>query len=196
MGEESVTISGRGNIRIVAGSMRGRRIGVPRTGQVRPTSEKVREAVFDVIGPIGGLKVLDLFAGSGAFGLEAVSRGARACVFVEADPGAAEVLRRNIDALGCGAACQVVASDYLRAAKTLMGQGQVFDLLFVDPPYRILTEVEYALTAHVPSLVSPKGLMVIEGPRSLRPTFGQDIVFERDYGETRISMLAVRRSDS
>lgn len=180
----------------MAGTMRGRRLGVPSTGEVRPTSEKVREAVFDVLGPIKGLKALDLFAGSGAFGLEAVSRGAERCVFVEKDRGVAETLRWNINALGCGAVCEVVICDYLKAAEALVAKAKAFDLLFVDPPYRILAEVEIALAALVPSLVAPGGVVVSEGPKSLHPSFGQNVVFERDYGDTRISMVKVGRNDT
>jgi len=163
---------------------------------VRPTSERVREAVFNVLGPVTGVSVLDLFAGSGAFGLEAVSRGATACVFVEVDPGVAETLRRNIAALGCLGTCKVVVEDYLRAAERLWREGKVFDLLFVDPPYRILADVEVALAPLIPSLTTPEGVVVSEGPRSLRPTFGQSLVFDREYGDTRIAMVKLRRSDS
>jgi 16S rRNA (guanine966-N2)-methyltransferase len=184
-----------GVIRIVAGSMRGRRITVPEGGAVRPTGERVREAVFDVLGPVAGLNAVDLFAGTGAFGLEAISRGAKSCVFVEADATVAELLRRNIVALGCPGACEVMNADYLGAAEALCRRGRRFDLLFVDPPYRILAEVEIALAPLVSSLSTPDGVVVSEGPRSLRPTFGQSVVFDREYGGTRVTMVKVRRSD-
>lgn len=88
-----------GTIRIIAGSRRGRRIKVPVKGEVRPTGDRVREAIFDALGPVDGLRILDLFAGSGAMGLEALSRGAGRCVFVESDREVAAVLRANIAAL-------------------------------------------------------------------------------------------------
>jgi 16S rRNA (guanine966-N2)-methyltransferase len=185
-----------GSVRIVAGSMRGRQITVAKGGVVRPTSERVREAVFDVLGPLEGLKALDLFAGTGAFGLEAVSRGAMACLFVEVDRGVAETLRGNIAALGCAGNCRVVVSDYRRAAEGLRREGKAFDLLFVDPPYRILADVEVALAPLIPSLTTSEGVVVSEGPRSQHPTFGQSLIFDRHYGDTRITMVKVRRSDS
>jgi 16S rRNA (guanine966-N2)-methyltransferase len=178
-----------GSVRIVAGAKRGRRLGVPTRAEVRPTSEMVREAVFDVLGPVGGLCVLDLFAGSGALGFEALSRGARACVFVEKDRGVAGTLRTNMDKLGYGSICRVVVGDYVKAASALERGGERFDLLFVDPPYRMLAEVEATLTSLVPRLLSPVGVMVIEGPRSLSVDFGQAVIFERQYGDTKVSMV-------
>jgi 16S rRNA (guanine966-N2)-methyltransferase len=184
-------MSGRvpGRVRIVAGAKRGRRLSVPGGAEVRPTSEMVREAVFDVLGPVGGLSVLDMFAGTGALGLEALSRGARTCVFVELDPGAASVLRANIDTLEYGRLCRVVVADYRKAVGALGRAGDRFDLLFVDPPYRMLAEVEATLTPLVPSLLSPEGVMVIEGPRSMAAVFGGALIFERDYGDTKITMV-------
>jgi 16S rRNA (guanine966-N2)-methyltransferase len=181
-----------GRVRIVAGAKRGRRLEVPARGDVRPTSEMVREAVFDVLGPVGGLKVLDLFAGTGAMGLEALSRGAAGCVFVEQDSGVARVLRANLEALEYGRWCRVVVADYRRAAATLERSAERFDLLFVDPPYRMLAEVEATLTPVVTNLLAPHGVMVIEGPRSMSAAFGQSAVFEREYGDTKISMVRLK----
>ena len=178
-----------GRVRIIAGAKRGRRLEVPTGAEVRPTSEMVREAVFDVLGPVGGLRVLDLFAGTGALGLEALSRGAAHCVFVERDSGVASVLRGNIEVLDYGRTCRVVVAGYLGAVKALERSGERFDLLFVDPPYRMLAEVEAALTPLVTRLMSPEGVMVIEGPRLESTAFGQSPVFEREYGDTKITMV-------
>jgi 16S rRNA (guanine966-N2)-methyltransferase len=181
-----------GTVRIVAGVKRGRRLSVPAVSEVRPTSEMVREAVFDVLGPVRGLRVLDLFAGTGAFGLEALSRGAHACVFVECDARVASVLRTNIETLECGRMCRVLVADYRRAVHALERTAELFDLLFVDPPYRMLAEVEATLTPLVPSVLSPGGVMVIEGPRSVSAEFGQPLVFQRDYGDTKITMVKLK----
>ena len=178
-----------GAVRIVAGAKRGRRIDVPKRGLVRPTSEMVREAVFDVLGPVNGLRVLDLFAGTGALGLEALSRGAQECVFVEQDQGVVSILRDNIKALGYEQSSQVIAEDYRKAALALERAGERFDLLFVDPPYRMLAEVETTLATVVTELLSSEGVMVIEGARSASATFGQSLVFEREYGDTKIVMV-------
>jgi 16S rRNA (guanine966-N2)-methyltransferase len=189
-------MSGRppGVVRIVAGARRGRLLKVPSAGGVRPTSEKVREAIFDTLGPVGDLDVLDLFAGTGAMGLEALSRGARSCVFVEEDSPAAGVLRSNITALGYEHVCRVVVSDYKQALNRLIQMETRYDLLFVDPPYRILAEVEVTLKPLVSSLLSDCGVAVIEGDRSSRTTLGQTLLFERVYGDTRVTMISTRRS--
>ena len=180
---------GAGTVRIVAGTMRGRRLRVPARGEVRPTSEMVREALFDALGPVTGMRVLDLFAGTGALGLEALSRGARDCTFVEDDRAVGSSLRGNIAALGYGNVCRVLIADYRRAVDTLMRSDKPFDLLFVDPPYRILAEVEETLTPLVSCLLSSGGVMVIEGPRAMAVTFGRSVIFGREYGDTRITMV-------
>lgn len=188
-------MSGRapGRVRIVAGARRGRWLRVPR-GDVRPTSEMVRGAVFDVLGPVGGLAVLDLFAGSGALGLEALSRGASSCVFVEGDPAVALVLRENIDALEYAPVSSVMTADYRKALETLAKSGKSFDLLFVDPPYRILSEVEVSLAPLAPSLMSEDGVMVIESQRSSEVALWGTRIFSRTYGDTRVTMVTVKRS--
>jgi 16S rRNA (guanine(966)-N(2))-methyltransferase RsmD len=181
--------SGSGKIRIVSGSKRGQRISVPLSPSVRPTSDKVREAVFDVLGDVLGLRALDLFAGSGAMGLEALSRGAGSCVFVESDPKVAATLRGNISSLGYQGVASVLGRDYRAAVAALARGDDLFDLLFVDPPYRMLAEVEETLTPMVCEVVSPDGILVVEGPKSCATTFGLVAVFERVYGDTKITML-------
>ncbi len=182
-----------GRVRVIAGAKRGRLLRVPR-GDVRPTSELVRGAVFDVLGTVSGLTVLDLFAGTGALGLEALSRGAARCVFVESDPAVAQVLRENIAALDYTAVGTVMAADYRNALETLAKSGKIFDLLFVDPPYRILSEVEASLAPLAPSLMSEDGVVVIESERSTEVSLGWTRVFSRTYGDTKITMVTVKRS--
>lgn len=184
-----------GTIRIIAGAKRGRRLRVPAEGCVRPTGERVREAIFDVLGGVEGLRVLDLFAGSGAMGLEALSRGALYCVFVEGDRAVADVLRRNIALLGFQeGAGRVLVSDYVRAVTRLAGSPGGFDLLFVDPPYRMLPEVAAEIRPHLSSLLADEGLVVVEGHRSVTVDMGLPRVFDRFYGDTRVVMLRSRRN--
>lgn len=182
-------------MRIIAGAKRGRRLRVARGREVRPTSELVREAIFDVLGDVSGLRVLDLFAGTGALGLEALSRGAAWCVFVEQDVEAAAVLRANIANLGYENSCRVIGTDFRRALTSLVGRQPGSDLLFVDPPYRMLAEVEVTLTPLLMSLLSPAGVVVIEGQRSSDVTFGRPPSFAREYGETKVTMIKMRRGD-
>ena len=182
-----------GTVRIVAGSRRGRRLRVPEAGEVRPTSEVVREAIFDALGPIGGLTVLDLFAGTGAMGLEALSRGAARCVFVEQERKVAEMLRANIDALDYLQASRVVNADYRAALESIDSAGETFDLLFVDPPYRMLPEVEVTLAERVSSLLRDGGVVILESQKGSHPALGAVPVFDRVYGDTRVTMVCIRR---
>jgi 16S rRNA (guanine966-N2)-methyltransferase len=184
-----------GRIRIVGGAKRGRRIKVVSEKGVRPTAERVREAIFDALGPVVGLRVLDLFAGTGAMGLEALSRGARSCVFVEHDTRAASVLRDNITALELEPLSTVIQGGYLAAAKRLAMQPVPFDLLFLDPPYRMLAEVEAALTPLLSGLLGEDGVAVVEGPKAFHPSFARVPVFDRLYGDTRVIMICMRRND-
>ena len=161
---------------------------------VRPTSEMVREAIFDSLGPIMDFTVLDLFAGTGAMGLEALSRGATRCVFVEKDREVASSLRDNIRVLAYDAKARVVVADYENALQEFTRAGEGFDLLFVDPPYKLLTEVEVTLRPLVPSLVNEGGVAVLESGKASHPTLGAVPVFDRVYGDTRVTMVARRRN--
>ena len=123
-------------MRIVAGEYGGRRLVVPRDGRVRPTADRVREAWMSILAPeLPGARVLDLFAGSGALGLEALSRGASHATFVELAPASLEALRANIEALGVGERTTVRRGDALRFAQGL-GAG-AYDVAFADPPYGV-----------------------------------------------------------
>jgi 16S rRNA (guanine966-N2)-methyltransferase len=121
-------------VRIVAGEFRGRRLKVPADRRVRPTADRVREAWMSILGgALSGARVLDLFAGSGALGLEALSRGAASATFVELDPTSLGALRENIDALGVAGVATVYRGDALRFAEGLPPNS--FDVVFADPPY-------------------------------------------------------------
>lgn len=125
-------------MRVIGGAARGRRLVAPRGLRTRPTGERVREALFDILGPaVAGTRVLDLFAGTGAVGIEALSRGAARAVFVERDRGAVRALRANLAAVGAGRAqARVVAADALAACPVLAASEAPFDLVFVDAPYQ------------------------------------------------------------
>lgn len=124
-----------GWIRVIAGELRGRRLRVPAGSGVRPTADRVREALFDILGDtVVGARVLDLFAGSGALGIEALSRGARDASFVERDRRALAALRENLERLGLGTRSTVLRGDALaRLSDECRGDG--FDLVLADPPY-------------------------------------------------------------
>jgi 16S rRNA (guanine(966)-N(2))-methyltransferase RsmD len=172
--------------RIVAGSARGRRLEVPPGQGTRPTSEKVRAAVFNMLGQFfDGGAVLDLYAGTGALALEALSRGCERAVCIEADRRAAEVLRRNVDGLGFTGRVEVRLG---RAADLAARLAPGFTLAFVDPPYQEGPEDGLALAG---PLLGPGGRAVAEhdARRSLPPRIGPlALVDSRRYGDTGISI--------
>jgi len=149
-----------GRIRIIAGEFRGRRLVVPRGRQVRPTGERVREALFDILGErVAGARVLDAYAGTGALGLEALSRGAREVVFLESDRSAARLLRANVEALGAGGRCAVHDTD---AVAWLEGPrvGPAFELILADPPYA--ADEGSRLVGRAAGRLAPDGWLVLE----------------------------------
>lgn len=175
--------------RIIAGRLGGRRIRTPPGGATRPTSDRVREAMFSSIqSELGGfddLRVLDLFAGSGALGLEALSRGAAYARFVESDGRAADVIRHNLRELGVnGSVARMTAARFALSAPP-----ERFGLIFLDPPYALATDVLAGLVASLKqSAAEPGALFVVE--RSTRDPFRwpDDVQALRDksYGETRL----------
>ena len=123
-------------MKIIAGALKGQRLVTPRGHRTRPTADQVRIALMDTLMPhLAGARFLDLFAGAGGVGLEAVSRGAGRAVFVESDAAALDALRRNIAALRVQAQARAVRGDVVRGLGMLAAQGERFDLVFLDPPY-------------------------------------------------------------
>ena len=150
-------------MRIVAGTHRSRRLVVPPGRGVRPTSDRAREAVFASLGPAtAGARVLDLFAGSGAMGLEALSRGAASCRFVERDAQALAAIRANVDALGERERAVVERADALTALRRLAAAGETFDLVVADPPYDAVPGLAVELGALLPAVLADDGRIVLE----------------------------------
>jgi 16S rRNA (guanine966-N2)-methyltransferase len=180
-------------VRIVAGSRRGRRIQAPPGRATRPTSDRVREALFAIVGPVDGLEVLDLFAGSGALGLEALSRGAAAAVMVERGPRAAACIRANAAALGLEDRVRVVARDWRAALAAERRARRSFGLCLLDPPYSVTERVVTDVGAALGPLMAPSGTVVIEHPATWSPPepSGLEVVSrtDRTYGDTGIAVL-------
>lgn len=174
-------------MRIIAGRHKGARIRAPRGRTTRPTGDRAREAAFNLIGPVDGASVLDLYAGSGAMGLEALSRGARTCVFVESDRGACAAIEENVGRLGIEGGV-VRRSDALRALAAEVGAGRVYDLVLVDPPYEAWGQLEATLGAALASVVAPEGLLVVETAARVEPVLPLDLVTSRRYGSARITL--------
>src|SRR5918999_2166146 len=140
-------------MRIIAGSRKGHRILAPRGTVTRPTGDRVREAAFMLIGPVDGASVLDLYAGSGAMGLEALSRGAERAVFVEADRDAARTIERNLDKLGLTGAT-ILRADARAALAAEAQAGRRYDLVLVDPPYDVWPELEHRLGPYLAAVLA------------------------------------------
>jgi 16S rRNA (guanine966-N2)-methyltransferase len=175
-------------LRIIAGARRGARIAAPKGTVTRPTGDRVREATFNLVGPVDDTSVLDLFAGSGAMGLEALSRGARRCVFVESDRAACTVIRANLEKLDLTGAL-VLCKDAFQALREESGAGRAYDLVLVDPPYGTWPTLEQRLAQALPAVLTPGGLLVVETTAKLEPELPFTAVTSRRYGSARITLF-------
>ena len=175
-------------MRIIAGSRRGARIAAPKGHGTRPTGDRVREAAFNLIGPVDDATVLDLYAGSGALGLEALSRGARRAVFVESDRAACRTIQANLTKLGLTGAL-VLCRDALGALREERAGGRRYDLLLVDPPYEEWEALEPRLRDALPPVLAEDGLLVVETGARTEPDLPLDLVTSRRYGSARITLF-------
>ena len=171
-------------MRVVAGRYRGRRLAAPRGTSVRPTSDRVREALFSILGDISGLRVLDLFAGSGAVAIEALSRGAASATLVENDRAALDAIRANLAPLR-DAVADVVRAD---AVVWLGGKRGPYDLVFLDPPYSEARKLAGPLSQKLPAALSPNALIVSESDKRDPLMLDFPLEDERAYGHTRIAI--------
>jgi 16S rRNA (guanine966-N2)-methyltransferase len=174
-------------VRIIAGSRKGARIFAPK-GDTRPTGDRVREAAFNLIGPVDDMAVLDLFAGSGAMGLEALSRGASSSVFVESDREAQRAIERNLEKLGLKGA-RIVKQDAKRALAAEAAAGSRYDLVLVDPPYRMLDSLLPTLATYLPSLLAEDAIVVVESPAPEQPALPLTLRTSRKYGSARLTVF-------
>jgi 16S rRNA (guanine966-N2)-methyltransferase len=176
-------------MRLTGGLDRGRRLIAPRGSQTRPTAAKVREAIFNILGPVPEGSVLDLYAGTGALGLEALSRGAQAAVFVEREHAPLTALRRNIKELGFDGRATVIAADVRGGLRRLEASGERFSWIFLDPPY--VKETEGVLAElQGGSLLNACSVVVLEHDRRNRPPESVGRLFltdRRAYGDTELS---------
>jgi 16S rRNA (guanine966-N2)-methyltransferase len=176
-------------MRVIAGRLGGRRLQAPRGNVTRPTSDRVREALFAMLGALDGARVLDLFAGSGALGIEALSRGADRAVFVERDAGALRSLNTNLTALAIPEeSAQVRRGDALAALRSARERKETYDLVFIDPPYRQARELGPELSAMLPPLLGPDARVVVESDRRAALQLELTVERERRYGDTSITI--------
>jgi 16S rRNA (guanine966-N2)-methyltransferase len=174
-------------MRIIAGTHRGQRLYTPKGLDTRPTGDRVREAAFNLIGPVDGATVLDLFAGSGAMGLEALSRGAERAVFVESDRAATRAIEQNLDKLRLRGT--VLLQDALKALQTEAQAGRRYDLVLVDPPYEMYSDLQPALARTLPRLLADDGLLVVETDARVQPELPLELRTSRKYGRARLTLF-------
>lgn len=184
-------------MRVIAGSARGTRLKAPRGMHTRPTADRVREALFSIIQSrldLADAGVLDICAGTGGLGIEALSRGAASCCFIENDRNALASLKQNLMAARCIDRCELLEIDALKALRLLAGRGNRFDIIFFDPPYAsgLYKTVPEALSNL--SLLLEGGLFVAESAarNSLAERMGRLVrVDRRVYGDTALDLYAM-----
>ena len=178
-------------MRVVGGRFRGRPLAGPKSDAIRPTSDRLRETIFNVLAhgygdPVEGARVIDLFAGTGAMGIEALSRGAAFCLFVDEGAQARGLIRENVEALGLGGATRLFRRDATRMGAA--GQNPPASLVFCDPPYGKDLAPRALKSCADGGWLSPGALVVVEEAQgsSVALPFGFEEVERRDYGETTV----------
>ena len=185
-------------MRIIAGERRGAQLYAPKGMDTRPTQAMVREALFNILqSDLQGAQVLDLFGGSGALALEALSRGAATAVLVDSDRAAVDCMRRNLQKLRYEARCRLLLCDYQQALRRLGKDGARFDLVFLDPPYRVTDLQPVAQTLRRENLLLPGALLVWERAAGEQTGFEAPytLLKRRAYGQTVIDLYRFACAD-
>jgi 16S rRNA (guanine(966)-N(2))-methyltransferase RsmD len=178
-------------MRVIAGIYGGRRLQVPAGLETRPTSDRVREALFSILGDtVEDADVLDLFAGSGALGIEALSRGARHATFVDNAAPAIRAVTANLEALGAKA--EVVRAEVRRYLGGASRSARQYDLVFLDPPYRLAASLGGDLSGPLAAVMAPEATVVVESDRRAPLEIDLPLHDERRYGDTLIRIHGSR----
>jgi 16S rRNA (guanine966-N2)-methyltransferase len=177
-------------VRVIGGTLGGRRLPGRVAASTRPTGDRVREALFSILGPLDGEAVLDLFAGTGALGIEALSRGAGRAVFVDRDRAAVRAIRANLEALGLGPErAQVRPVEAGRALQDAALRRESYDLVLLDPPYEPAPGLRLPLAERLPPVLAPGARVVAErGRRSPALDLPLTLLTERRYGDTLLTI--------
>lgn len=175
-------------LRVTGGELRGRKLVTPPGGTTRPTASRVREALFSMLGPIHGARVLDLCCGCGSLGLEAISRGADTAVLVDDALAATDAARENAKTFGLEDRVQVLELDALRAVQRLRTEGDKFDLILIDAPYSKAPEIVARLDGLLGELLEPGGRVVLEGDRRNPPSLSLTLDRERSYRDVLVRL--------
>ncbi|MDO5037006.1 MAG: 16S rRNA (guanine(966)-N(2))-methyltransferase RsmD [Tissierellia bacterium] len=180
-------------MRIIAGKLRGKQLKGPKSQKIRPTEDRIKENIFNVIGPyFHGEKILDLFSGSGAVGLEFLSRGAQFCVFVDASRQAHQLTKDNIKACKMEEFSEVFLGDYQEALKNLGSLAYRFDQIYIDPPYKNYVYYDQSLKKIKDlDLLQEDGQIILEMEKDLDLSLGEDWTLKKEkiYRDTRILVV-------
>ncbi len=183
-----------GFVRVIGGEYRGRKLRAPAGLTTRPTADRVREALFSIIAArVEGARFLDGYAGTGAVGIEALSRGARRCVFIESDRAAARILEENVASVAAGDRARIITSPFSTTVRALAAEEGAFDLVFLDPPFgagEILRALRLVATG---SLLAPAGLVVAQHDSMLELPAAEGPIERRRscrYGSSRLSFFS------
>ncbi len=177
-------------LQVITGIAKGRKLKVPKGQEVRPTTGRVKKAIFDILGDVGGKRVLDLFAGSGGLGIEAISRGAKESVFIDKSLKACEIIAENLTLCGFSDRASIICEDYKKALRQLKDKGKRFELILADPPYRSFKEEDLnAILDEAEDLMEKDALLVIGYKRAFRVKPLRFTYKSYPYGDATITFL-------
>ncbi|HET7290731.1 MAG TPA: 16S rRNA (guanine(966)-N(2))-methyltransferase RsmD [Thermodesulfobacteriota bacterium] len=181
-------------LHVLTGSHKGRKLKVPKGQKIRPTTSRVKKSIFDRLGDISGLRVLDIFAGSGGLGIESLSRGASHVTFIEKDASVFKILIQNIADCGLREKATLICAGYEQALKSLSRDKEGFDIIFMDPPYKLYETLKVGdFIESAAPLLNREGLIVIEHDHKISDTPPGFTRFTKPFGGTHLSFF--RRSD-
>lgn len=175
-------------LQVLTGSIKGRKLKVPKGQKIRPMTSRVKKSVFDTLGDISDTKVLDVFAGSGGIGIEALSCGASRVTVIEKDPSVFKITKENYEHCGLTGKADFICSDYKTALSKLRKNKEIFDLIFVDPPYKLYRDLEVGdFISDVAELLHDDGVVVIEHDHKIDYTPPGFIRVTKPFGGTHVS---------
>ena len=177
-------------LQVLTGKAKGRKLKVPKGKTVRPTTSRIKKSIFDTLGDLSGLKVLDIFAGSGSLGIEALSHEAAHVTFIEKSPFVFKVLRENVSVCGFLDKATLIFAHYEGALKRLHKSGKKFDLIFIDPPYILYGKQQvHDFIDGVSQLLEKEGVIVIEHNYKIDHTCAGFIRVTKSFGGTQVSFF-------
>ncbi len=177
-------------LRIHSGTLKGRKLSVPKGIRVRPTTARIKQSVFDSLNDFEGKTVLDCFAGSGALGIESLSRGASECTFIEKNNDIVKLITRNLQSCSISKNYKIMDIDYNKALNILRKKRTTFDYIFIDPPFELYEKIDVEiLISDFTSLLNKYGTIVIEHTRPVKSLSDNLLISEKKYGSNYVSFI-------